>query len=86
MQTLRTTVSEDRFLFLKLFTTARDPLPAFVSFLSFLVPLIAIALTFDAVNGESGPAHARYISSSPSIAMRCSWASFWPASLHCRWC
>ena len=52
MQTLRTTVSEDPFLFLKLFTTARDPLPAFVSFLSFLVPLIAIALTFDAVNGE----------------------------------
>lgn len=52
MQTLRTTVSEDPFLFLKLFTTARDPLPAFVSFLSFLVPLIAIALAFDAVNGE----------------------------------
>lgn len=52
MQTLRTTVSEDPFLFLKLFTTGRDPLPAFVGFLGFLVPLIAIALAFDSVNGE----------------------------------
>ena len=52
MQTLRTTVSEDQFLFLKLFTTGRDPLPAFVGFLGFLVPLIAIALAFDSVNGE----------------------------------
>ncbi len=42
----------DEFLFLKLFTTARQPLPSFVDFLGFLVPLIAIALAFDAVNGE----------------------------------
>lgn len=40
------------FLYLRLFTTAQEPLPAFVGFLGFLVPLIAIALTFDAVNGE----------------------------------
>lgn len=52
IQNLRTTVGEDPFLFLKLFTTAKDPLPAFVGFLGFLVPLIAIALGFDAVNGE----------------------------------
>jgi len=52
MQTLRTTVSQDRFLFLKLFTTGHNPLPAFVGFLSFLVPLIAISLAFDAINGE----------------------------------
>ena len=44
--------SGDEFLFLKLFTTARQPLPSFVNFLGFLVPLIAIALAFDAVNGE----------------------------------
>jgi ABC-2 type transport system permease protein len=50
--TLRATVGEDPFLFLKLFTTAQDPLPAFVAFLSFLTPLVAIALGFDAVNGE----------------------------------
>lgn len=42
----------DEFLYLRLFTTAREPLPAFVGFLGFLVPLIAIALTFDAINGE----------------------------------
>ena len=43
---------QNEFLFLRLFTTPREPLPAFVGFLGFLVPLIAIALAFDAVNGE----------------------------------
>ncbi|MDD5466757.1 MAG: ABC transporter permease [Anaerolineales bacterium] len=52
MQNIKETIGQDPFLFLKLFTTAREPLPAFVSFLGFLVPLIAIALAFDAVNGE----------------------------------
>lgn len=51
-ENLRTTVGQDRFLFLRLFTVQQDPLPAFVGFLAFLVPLIAIALTFDTVNGE----------------------------------
>ncbi|MFQ5611593.1 MAG: ABC transporter permease [Anaerolineae bacterium] len=51
-QNLRDTVGQDPFLFLKLFTTAREPLPAFIGFLGFLVPLTAIALAFDAVNGE----------------------------------
>lgn len=51
-QNLLETVGQDRFLFLRLFTTGQDPLPAFVGFLSFLVPLLAIALAFDAVNGE----------------------------------
>ena len=49
---IKETTAEDPFLFLRLFTTARDPLPSFVAFLSFLVPLIAIGLGFDAVNGE----------------------------------
>jgi ABC-2 type transport system permease protein len=40
------------FLYLQLFTSAREPLPSFVGFLGFLVPLIAIALAFDAVNSE----------------------------------
>ncbi len=46
--------SSDAFLFLRLFTTmpSDSPIPAFVGFLGFLVPLIAIALGFDAVNGE----------------------------------
>jgi ABC-2 type transport system permease protein len=49
---LRETVGQDPFLFLRLFTTGREPLPAFVGFLVFLVPIIAIALAFDMVNGE----------------------------------
>ncbi len=52
-QNLRAGVSSDSsFLFLRLFTTAREPLPAFVGFLGLLVPLIGIALAFDAINGE----------------------------------
>ena len=47
-----TGAGQNEFLFLKLFTTPHEPLPAFVGFLGFLVPLIAIALAFDAVNGE----------------------------------
>ena len=53
IQQIRDTTAEDPFLFLKLFTTAREPLPfTFVSFLSILVPLVAIGMGFDAVNGE----------------------------------
>ncbi len=52
IQNLKTTIGQDRFIFLKLFTTSKDPLPAFVGFLGFLVPLIAISLAFDAINGE----------------------------------
>lgn len=46
------TTAEDPFLFLKLLTVAREPLPSFAAFLGFLLPLVAIALGFDAVNGE----------------------------------
>lgn len=49
---IRTTTAQDPFLLLRLFTTAQEPLPAFVAFLSFLTPLVAIALGFDTVNGE----------------------------------
>lgn len=49
---LRETVGQDPFLLLRIFTTGREPLPAFVGFLALLVPIIAIALAFDAVNGE----------------------------------
>jgi ABC-2 type transport system permease protein len=49
---IKNTIGEDPFLFLRLFTTARAPLPSFVSFLGFLLPLVAIALAFDAINGE----------------------------------
>ncbi len=43
---------DNQFLYLKLFTTAQDPLPSFIFFLAILVPLIAIALSFDSINGE----------------------------------
>ena len=49
---IRAVTAQDPFLFLRLFTTARQPLPSFVAFLSFLVPLMAIGLGFDAVNSE----------------------------------
>ncbi|HEX4409819.1 MAG TPA: ABC transporter permease [Xanthobacteraceae bacterium] len=52
IQQIKDTTAEDPFLFLRLFTTSRDPLPSFVSFLSFLVPLMSIGLGFDAVNSE----------------------------------
>jgi ABC-2 type transport system permease protein len=49
---IKDTTAEDAFLFLKLFTVAREPLPSFAAFLGFLLPLVAIALGFDAINGE----------------------------------
>jgi ABC-2 type transport system permease protein len=53
IQQVKEVTAEDPFLFLRLFTTAREPLPfTFASFLSILVPLVAIGLGFDAVNGE----------------------------------
>ncbi len=50
----RTTISSDQFLFLNLFTTTsqNSQLPAFIEFLPIVVPLIAIALVFDSINGE----------------------------------
>jgi len=52
IQDLKQTTGQDPFLFLRLFTQAREPLPSFVSVLAFLVPLIAIGLGFDSINGE----------------------------------
>ena len=49
---LRQTTAEDPFLLLRLFTVDRSPLPSFVAILGFLIPLMAIGLGFDAINGE----------------------------------
>ena len=49
---IRNLVAEDRFVFLRIFTVAREPLPSFITFLAFLIPIVAIALAFDSVNGE----------------------------------
>jgi ABC-2 type transport system permease protein len=52
IQQIKDSTAEDPFLYLRLFTVSREPLPSFVAFLSFLVPLMAIGLAFDSVNGE----------------------------------
>lgn len=49
---VRDSIGEDPFVFLRIFTTAKDPLPSFVAFLGFLIPIVAIALGFDSVNSE----------------------------------
>jgi ABC-2 type transport system permease protein len=51
---IKDTSSQDPFLLLRLFTTAQQPLPSFASFMGFLLPLVATALAFDAINGEYG--------------------------------
>jgi len=43
---------DSAFLFLKLFTVSDGTLPSFVVFISFLGPLLGIALGFDAINSE----------------------------------
>ena len=52
IRSIRATIGESPFLFLRLLTLAQDPLPSFISLLGFLIPLVAIALAFDAINGE----------------------------------
>jgi ABC-2 type transport system permease protein len=49
---IKNTVGEDPFVFLRIFTIAREPLPSFITFLAFLIPIVAISLAFDSVNGE----------------------------------
>jgi ABC-2 type transport system permease protein len=45
-------VARDSFLFLKLFTVSDGTLPPFMTFVTFLGPLLGIALGFDAINSE----------------------------------
>ena len=49
---VREAIGEDPFVFLRIFTTAKEPLPSVVAFLGFLIPIVAIALGFDGVNSE----------------------------------
>ena len=52
IQEIRTVTAEDPFLFLRLFTHAKEPLPSFVALLGFLIPILSIGLVFDAINTE----------------------------------
>jgi ABC-2 type transport system permease protein len=49
---IKQTIGEDPFVFLRIFTVAREPLPSFITFLAFLIPIVAISLGFDSINGE----------------------------------
>lgn len=55
-QSIRSEVSSQdassAFVFLRLFTVSSGNLPAFVSFIGFLGPLVGLAFGFDAINGE----------------------------------
>jgi len=42
----------NEFVFLRLFTSSGSSLPSFLSFMSFLGPLVGLALGFDSINGE----------------------------------
>lgn len=45
-------IVKDSYLFLKLFTVSDGTLPSFITFVTFLGPLLGIALGFDAINSE----------------------------------
>ncbi|MGN6581285.1 MAG: ABC transporter permease [Bordetella sp.] len=49
---IRAATSEDPFIFLRLFTASPGAMPSFAALLGFLIPLLAIGLGFDAINGE----------------------------------
>lgn len=53
------------FIFLKLFTSSGDSIPSFVSFISFLGPLIGLSLGFDAINGEKSRGTLNLLLSQP---------------------
>jgi ABC-2 type transport system permease protein len=52
IRTIRATIGESPFLFLRLLTLSQDPLPSFIGLLGFLIPIVAISLSFDSINGE----------------------------------
>jgi ABC-2 type transport system permease protein len=51
-KSLLDTTAEDPYLLLKLFTVGNPPMPSLVGILGFMLPLMAIGLGFDSINGE----------------------------------
>lgn len=51
-ETLKSSNANNSFLFLRLFTASDGTLPSFILFISFLGPLLGIALGFDAISSE----------------------------------
>ena len=64
-QGIRGAVTETGFAFLKLFTTSGEVIPALVSFIALFVPIIGIALGFDAINSERSSGTLNRILSQP---------------------
>src|SRR5207244_12464643 len=62
---IRANIGESPFLFLRLLTMAQDPLHSFIALLGFLIPLVAIAIGFDAINGEYSRHSLRQVVSQP---------------------
>jgi ABC-2 type transport system permease protein len=52
IQDIRSVSGDAPYLFLLLFTYARDPMPSFIALLGFLIPVISIGLGFDSINTE----------------------------------
>ena len=66
LNTIGTTVKPNTsFLFLRLFTASDGTLPSFIVFISFLGPLLGIALGFDAISSEQNKGTLSRILSQP---------------------
>lgn len=64
-QALKPNDPDGSFFFLKLFTLSDGTLPPFIIFISFLGPLLGIALGFDAVNSEQNKGTLSRVMSQP---------------------
>jgi ABC-2 type transport system permease protein len=65
-RTIREAVTTDtEFVFLTIFTTSGESLPSFTFFLSLFIPIISIALGFDAINSERNSGNLSRLLSQP---------------------
>ena len=64
-QTIKDVAPEAQFVFLKLFTVSGERLPSFLTFIAFFVPVVGIALGFDAINGEKNSGTMSWLLSQP---------------------
>ena len=66
IQTIRSVVGPTtETIFIKLFTTSGDNLPSFLFFLSLFIPIVGIALGFDAINNERSSGNLSRLMSQP---------------------
>ena len=64
-QGIRGMSTETGFVFLKLFTTSGEAIPSLVAFISLFIPIMGIALGFDAINSERSSGTLNRILSQP---------------------